>query len=63
MPQAYRNSTRVFGVLMALIGAAMAVAAVAGGGGPLSLGVILGVLFVALGAARFHLAGPPRDEL
>lgn len=62
MARAYRNSTRVFGVLMMLLGAAMVVFALAGGGGPLSYGVMLGVLFAALGAARFYLAGPPPDE-
>jgi hypothetical protein len=60
--RAYRNSTRLFGVLMILLGAAMATTALVTGGGPASYGVVLGVLFAALGAARFHLAGQPRDE-
>ncbi len=37
---------------MIVIGIAMAVSAVARGGGPLALGVVLGVLFAALGLAR-----------
>jgi hypothetical protein len=57
----YRHSTRAFGVLMMVIGSAMVVAAVVSGGGPLSYGVVLGLVFAALGAARFHLAGPPRE--
>jgi hypothetical protein len=52
----YRNSTLAFGVVMMVIGIAMAVAAIVRGGGPLSYGVVVGVLFAALGAARFHLA-------
>jgi hypothetical protein len=60
--RAYRHSTRLFGVLMILLGAAMVTTALVTGGGPASYGVVLGVLFAALGAARFHLAGPPRDE-
>jgi hypothetical protein len=58
----YRHSTRLFGVLMVLVGAAMVTTALVTGGGPASYGVVLGVLFAALGAARFHLAGQPRDE-
>jgi hypothetical protein len=60
--RAYRHSTRAFGVLMILLGAAMVASALASGGGPASLGVILGIMFAALGAARLYLAGPPRDE-
>ena len=60
MQRAYRQSTRVFGVLMVLLGTAIAVTAVARGGGPLSYGVVVGVLFAALGAARFYLAAAPR---
>jgi Flp pilus assembly pilin Flp len=58
----YRHSTRLFGVLMVLIGVAMVITAIVTGGGPASLGVVLGVMFTALGAARFHLAGNPRAE-
>lgn len=60
MQRAYRNSTRLFGALMILLGTAMAGAAVAHGGGPLSYGVVIGVLFTALGAARLYLAAAPR---
>lgn len=62
MQRAYRHSTRAFGVLMMLLGSAMVVSALVSGGGPASLGVVLGVLFAALGAARLYLAGPPPDE-
>ena len=62
MQRAYRNSTRLFGALMVLLGTAMAVTAIARGGGPLSYGVVVGVLFAALGAARLYLAVPPRAQ-
>ena len=62
MQRAYRHSTRAFGVLMVLLGTAMAVTALVRGGGPLSYGVVLGVLFAALGAARLYLAGAPRAQ-
>jgi hypothetical protein len=42
--------------MVALLGVAMVIAALAGGGGPLALGVVLGVLFALLGAARVWLA-------
>ena len=61
MERAYRHSTRVLGLAVCLIGVAMAIATVARGGGPLSLGVLMGVGFAALGAARVYLAGSP-DE-
>jgi hypothetical protein len=60
--RAYRHSTRLFGALMILLGTAMVVTAVARGGGPLSYGVVLGVLFAALGGARLYLSAPPRVE-
>jgi len=47
---------------MVLLGTAMTVTAIARGGGPLSYGVVVGVLFAALGAARLYLAAAPRAE-
>jgi hypothetical protein len=41
--------------LMVLLGIAMLVRTLAGGGGPLATGVVFGVLFVAAGAARLYL--------
>jgi hypothetical protein len=45
-------ATRILSGLMVLIGLAMIVSAVARGGGPLAYGVILGILFMAVGAGR-----------
>jgi hypothetical protein len=44
--------TTVLSVVMVLIGVAMLVRTLTAGGGPVSLGLILGVLFVAAGAGR-----------
>jgi hypothetical protein len=58
----YHHSTRAFGAVMVVLGIAMVVSTLVLGGGPLSYGVIVGVLFAALGAARFYLAGPARER-
>jgi hypothetical protein len=54
--RAYRHSTRVLGGALFVLGVAMVVATLARGGGPLALGVIVGVAFALLGAARVFLA-------
>jgi hypothetical protein len=54
--RAYLASSRTLSALLLLIGVAMIVAALARGGGALALGVVLGVLFALLGAARLWLA-------
>ena len=60
MGRAYLTSTRLMAVLISLLGVAMVVSTVARGGGPLALGVVLGVLFVLAGAGRAWLAGDRR---
>jgi hypothetical protein len=54
--RAYRQSTRLFGFLISGLGVAILVSTVARGGGPLALGVIVGVAFILLGAGRAYLA-------
>jgi hypothetical protein len=56
MRKAYTTSTRVLSATLILLGLAMVVSAVARGGGPLALGVILGIGLAALGAGRLWLA-------
>ena len=56
MQRAYAASTRVLSTVLLLIGVAMVVLALAQGGGPLALGVILGVMLALVGAARLWLA-------
>lgn len=41
--------------LMVLIGVAIVVSTLLRGGGPAAVGVVVGVLFVAAGAARLYL--------
>ena len=56
MDRALTASSRGLNALLCLIGVAMVVATLARGGGPLALGVVLGVLFAALGALRLRMA-------
>lgn len=55
MNRAYTASTRVMSVVLFALGIAMVVVTLAQGGGPLALGVILGVMLAALGAGRLWL--------
>ena len=59
--RAYLASTRLLSAVLLLLGLALIVSAVVRGGGPLAVGVVLGALLAALGAARLWLArGGPR---
>ena len=60
MNRAYSSSVRGLLVMQVVIGLALIVSALARGGGPLALGVILGVLLVLLGAGRLWLARRPK---
>ena len=60
--RAHRQTTRLLGALLCLLGLAMVVSALARGGGPLSLGVVLGVLLALLGAGRVLLTRAPRSR-
>ena len=49
---------------MVVLGLAMVVSTLASGGGPLAVGVVIGVTFAVLGGGRLWLAGVlgrPRD--
>lgn len=48
-------SSRGLNALLCVLGVTMVVATLARGGGPLALGVVLGVAFAILGAARLRL--------
>lgn len=48
-------ATRFLSTLMILIGVAMIARTLAGGGGPIALGLLLGVLFVAAGVGRLYV--------
>jgi hypothetical protein len=51
--RAYRASTRLIGIVTFLLGLTMITVTLARGGGPLAVGVVVGVLFTALGAIRY----------
>jgi hypothetical protein len=54
--RAYRESTRAVGAIICVLGIVMVVLTLARGGGPLALGVIVGVAFAVLGALRVVIA-------
>jgi len=53
---------RALSLLLCVVGLVMVVSTLARGGGPLAIGVIVGVMFAVLGAARFWLARPAEAE-
>jgi hypothetical protein len=55
MRRAYAASTQLLSAIMVLVGLAMIITALARGGGPLALGVVLGLGLTGLGAARLWL--------
>ena len=55
MARAYLASSRALNLLLSVLGLVMVVGTLARGGGPLALGVVLGVLFTVLGVARLRL--------
>jgi hypothetical protein len=52
--EVHRAATRIMSVVMAVLGVLLLVLTLARGGGPLSVGTILGVLFIAAGALRLR---------
>ncbi len=52
----YTGAVRVFASLIVLFGAVILIVTLARGGGPLSVGVLMGLGFIALGAGRLYLA-------
>ena len=55
MRTAYGLATLLLSAVLVGLGVTMVVAAIAGGGGPLANGVVVGVLFCAAGVARILL--------
>jgi hypothetical protein len=54
--QVYHRVTLVFSIAILGFGVGAVVRTLAAGGGPASLGILIGVLFIALGLARGYLA-------
>lgn len=55
-PPLQRRATVVLSGLMLVLGIAIIVRTVAAGGSPISIGLLLGVLFVLAGGGRLYLA-------
>jgi hypothetical protein len=52
----YRGSVRALSFVFIGLGLAILISTLANGGGPLSVGALLGVAFLAVGVARLWLA-------
>jgi hypothetical protein len=59
--QAHRAATRVLSLAMVAIGVIMVASTLARGGSPLAVGVVVGLLFLALGCGRLYLLGTRRQ--
>ena len=53
--QLHRASTRVLSSLMVLVGLGLVVSTLVRGGGPLAVGLVVGVLFCGVGGGRLWL--------
>ena len=53
--QLHRASTRVLSTLMVLVGLGLVVSTLVRGGGPLAVGLVVGVMFCGVGAGRLWL--------
>jgi len=54
--QLYRAVSRIFAVIIAGFGVTILVVTLVNGGGPLSFGFLLGLVFTGLGAGRLYLS-------
>jgi len=52
----YRGSVRLFSLIFVALGLALLISTLANGGGPLSIGTLLGLAFLAVGAGRLWIA-------
>jgi hypothetical protein len=52
----YQGSVRAFSLVFLALGAALLIATLANGGGPLSVGTLLGLAFLVVGAGRLWIA-------
>lgn len=52
----YRGAVRAFSLAMAAIGLAVLVLTLANGGGPASVGFLIGIAFLLVGAGRLWLS-------
>lgn len=52
----YRGSVRALSLVFLVLGALLLISTLARGGGPLSVGTLLGLAFLAVGAGRLWIA-------
>jgi hypothetical protein len=52
----YRGSVRLFSLVFVVLGLALLVSTLARGGGPLSVGTLLGLAFLAVGIGRLWIS-------
>jgi hypothetical protein len=52
----YRGSVRLFSLVFVVLGLALLVSTLARGGGPLSVGTLLGLAFLAVGLGRLWIS-------
>jgi len=55
--KAYRIAVLILSLFFLLLGLTLLVTTLVWGGGPASLGVLMGLAFLAVGAARLYLSG------
>ncbi len=54
--RAYHGAIRAFSLAFVVIGLLLLVVTLVNGGGPASIGFLMGILFVAVGAGRYWIA-------
>ena len=52
----YRGSVRTLSLVFVALGAALLIVTLASGGGPLSVGALMGILFLAIGIGRLWIS-------
>jgi hypothetical protein len=52
----YRGSVRAFSFVLIALGLVILISALVNGGGPLSIGVVLGIAFLVVGAGRLWVS-------
>ncbi len=55
-PNLHRSGTRLLSALMLILGLVMLVSTLGRGGGPLSIGVVMGLLFLFAGGGRLYVS-------
>ena len=54
--RAYHGAIRTFSLIFVVVGLLLLIVTLANGGGPASIGFLMGILFVAVGVGRYWIA-------